>query len=143
MFSKACEYGIKATLYIAHRSEKNERVSLKNITKAINSPEAFTAKILQELVKSNIIDSMKGPGGGFQMDNKRVDKITLSHIVKAIDGDDIYCGCGLGLEDCNEDMPCPVHEQFKNIKENLRKMLETTSVKDLTSDLNDGLTFLK
>lgn len=143
MFSKACEYGIKATLFIAHRSELSERVSLKTITKAINSPEAFTAKILQKLAKNDIIGSVKGPGGGFQIEASKINQITLSQIVLAIDGDHVYTGCGLGMEECNDEMPCPAHEKFKFVKENLRAMLETTSIKDLTADLNKGLTFLK
>lgn len=40
MFSKACEYGLKATLYIAHESQKGNRVSMKGISKAIDSPFA-------------------------------------------------------------------------------------------------------
>ena len=51
MFSKTCEYGIKATLFIAQMSQKGERVSLKDIASAIDSPSAFTAKILQTLSK--------------------------------------------------------------------------------------------
>ena len=46
MFSKSCKYGIKATLFIAQKSQHDERVSLKEIAAAINSPIAFTAKIL-------------------------------------------------------------------------------------------------
>ena len=60
MFSKACEYGIKASIFIALCSYKGVRVSLKSIAKEINSPEAFTAKILQDLVRHDVINSVKG-----------------------------------------------------------------------------------
>ena len=49
MFSKSCEYAIKASIYICHRSDKGERSGLKDIAKATDSPEAFTAKILQQM----------------------------------------------------------------------------------------------
>lgn len=143
MFSKACEYGIKATLHIAHQTQLDNRVSLKDIAKAIDSPEAFTAKILQSLAKSNIIQSVKGPKGGFQMTKSELSEVKLSQIVETIDGDNIYRGCGLGLKQCNEEKPCPVHNQFIVIRENLRIMLETTSVDDLANGINNGLTFLK
>ena len=58
MFSKACEYGIRATLYIAMNSLEDKRVSLRNIAGKIDSPEAFTAKILQQLVHHHIIHSV-------------------------------------------------------------------------------------
>lgn len=143
MFSKACEYGIKATIHIALRSQQNKRTGLKEIAEEIASPEAFTAKILQLLVKSQIIDSVKGPSGGFEMTPHQLAKVRLSQIVSAIDGDRIYKGCGLGLKECNEKKPCPVHDKFKIIRDELRMMLETTSVRELAFGLTGGTTFLK
>jgi len=143
MFSKACEYGIRATIYIAEQSRHDRKVSLKDVTKAIESPEAYTSKILQQLSRSKIINSDKGPTGGFSMNKQELDKVKLSTIVSAIDGDDIYKGCGLGLKKCNEKKPCPVHNQFKLIRDELKKMLETTTIKSLSSDHERGLTFLK
>jgi Rrf2 family protein len=143
MFSKACEYGIRAAIYIAEQSQLDKKVGLQDVAKAIESPIAYTSKILQKLNRNNIINSMKGPNGGFSMDKHEMDKIKLSTIVFAIDGNDIYSGCGLGLKRCDEKMPCPVHNQFKSIREELKKMLETTSINTLAMDLEKGLTFLK
>ncbi|UNY98380.1 Rrf2 family transcriptional regulator [Zhouia spongiae] len=143
MFSKACEYGIRATLYIAEQSINSRRVNIKEIAKAIDSPEAFTAKIMQQLVKNHIVNSLKGPSGGFEMPNSGFNNIKLYQIVEAIDGDAIYKGCGLGLKECNEEHPCPVHFKFLSIREDLRKMLETTSVSELAHDLKKGIAFLK
>ena len=143
MFSKTCEYGIRATLHIAHQSQLGSRVSLKDIAKAIDSPEAFTAKILQQLARNGIINSVKGPSGGFEISQEQLSRIKLSHIVYALDGDSIYRGCGLGLRECNEHKPCPVHNQFKAIRNELKVMLETTDIKGLADNLNEGLSFLK
>ena len=135
MFSKACEYGLKACIYIAVQSEIGKKASLVDVADAIKSPASYTSKILQLLSKSSIINSSKGPTGGFYM--------MMSTIVEVIDGDDIYNGCGLGLIKCNELKPCPVHNQFKHIRDELKKMVETTSIKSLADDLEQGLTFLK
>lgn len=143
MFSKACEYGIRAAIYIAEQSQENRRVSLKAIAKAVDSPLAFTSKVLQQLSRNNIINSEKGPKGGFFMDNQKLEDVKISNIVFAIDGDDIYSGCGLGLKKCNDKKPCPVHDKFVEIRNKLRIMLETTSIKGLSMDYADGLTFLK
>lgn len=141
MFSKACEYGIRATLFIAKESIKDNRVGLKQISKAIDSPEAFTAKILQKLVQEGLIHSLKGPTGGFYMDNEK--DILLLEIVSAIDGDTIYNGCALGLEKCSEEQPCPVHHEFYGIRSDLKNMLANTTVNQLTSSLESGQSFLK
>lgn len=143
MFSKACEYAIRATLYLATKAGQGEKAGLKDIATQIDSPEAFTAKILQQLVKNGIVVSVKGPSGGFGVDAAKLNAITLQHIVNAIDGDAIYVGCGLGLKACSEKNPCPVHNQFKAIREGLRKMLETTTIDELAKGLKTGVAFLK
>lgn len=143
MFSKTCEYAIRAAVYISRQALEEKRVSLIDIAREIGSPEAFTAKILQALVHHEIVNSMKGPSGGFGVDKNRLSRIKLSHIVEAIDGNSIYKGCGLGLPECSEKEPCPVHEKFKIIRNELRMMLEKTSLFELASGLEKGLTVLK
>jgi len=143
MFSKACEYGIRATIYIAMQSLEGTRVNLNEIAAAIDSPIAFTAKILQQLVKNDIVESVKGAKGGFQIERLRIDSIKLNQIVSAIDGDKIFKGCALGLSECNDSLPCPVHSKFKEIRDNLERMTKETSIYELATGLEVGLTFLK
>ncbi|HZW62209.1 MAG TPA: Rrf2 family transcriptional regulator [Flavobacteriaceae bacterium] len=143
MFSKACEYGIKASIFIAINSFEGKRVTPKDISKEINSPQAFTAKILQTLVRHKIINSVKGAYGGFEIEKKNISAIKLAEIVNAIDGDAIYKGCGLGLERCDENFPCPVHDKFKEVRESLRFMLENTTLEELALNIKTGTSFLK
>ncbi len=143
MFSKSCEYAIKATIFIAEQSLKANKVGLKAIAKSIESPEAFTAKTLQKLRRDHVISSDKGPNGGFYLNSEQLANMCLKDIVAAIDGSDIFRACGLGLKDCSDKKPCPVHFQFKSIRDELKRMLETTNIKDLAKELKDGNTFLK
>ena len=143
MFSKACEYGIRASVHIAMQSELGLRVGLKDISKAIDSPEAFTAKILQQLTRSDIIQSSKGPTGGFEMSDKQLSTVKLSDIVKTLDSDLIYTGCGLGLPSCDENNPCALHFEFKEIRDQLRKMLETTSIRQLAKTRKIDESYIK
>ncbi|WP_215225708.1 RrF2 family transcriptional regulator [Echinicola shivajiensis] len=143
MFSKACEYAIRAVLYIATQSEQGRRTSLKDISKEIDSPEAFTAKILQQLSKNNVLLSIKGPNGGFEIPDDTMERVKLIEIVRIIDGDQLFTGCALGLKACNEDKPCPLHNEFLGIRTNIHQLLETTTIKKLVNDLELGLTFLK
>lgn len=143
MFSKTCEYAIKASIFIAINSLEGRRVSPKEIAKEIDSPQAFTAKILQDLVKYKVIKSIQGAHGGFEIEKNDIQHIKLSQVVNAIDGDKIYSGCGLGLASCNEDHPCPVHDKFKIVRAELKDMLETTNLEQLALDIQSGSTFLK
>jgi Rrf2 family protein len=142
MFSKACEYGIRAMLHIAHKSQAKERVGVKDIAKAINSPEAFTGKIMQQLSKSGLVQSIKGPHGGFWINDEDRVKINLRQIVEVIDGDQIYVGCGLGLSQCNDKEPCPMHNQYQPVREALIKIHTDTSLDELATKL-DGIATLK
>jgi Rrf2 family transcriptional regulator, iron-sulfur cluster assembly transcription factor len=143
MFSKACEYGIRAAIYIAQQSLLDRKVNLKEISEAIESPVAYTSKILQKLSRNSIINTDKGPTGGFSMDKFKLEKVKLSSIVFSIDGENIYHDCGLGLKKCNEKRPCPVHNQFKVIRDELKKMSDTTTIKSLAIDHEKGLSFLR
>ncbi|WP_299440404.1 Rrf2 family transcriptional regulator [uncultured Aquimarina sp.] len=142
MFSKACEYGIKASIYIAQQSLQNKLTNLKTIANEIDSPEAFTAKILQKLVKNKILDSVKGAKGGFLIEEIRIDQISLGDIVCAIDGDSIYTGCGLGLKECNAHKPCPIHNKIVLVRKELEKMLSGTNLYELANGLEVGATYL-
>jgi len=137
MFSKACEYAIKAVLHIAHKSRSDERVGVKDIAKAIDSPEAFTGKIMQQLSKSGLVKSIKGPSGGFWMGEEQRKAANLKDIVKIIDGDKLYTECGLGLKQCNDKVPCPVHFQYKEIRDALVKMHTETNLDDLAKKLEE------
>jgi len=143
MFSKTCEYGIRAAIFIASESLQDKRVGLKDIAQKIDSPEAFTAKILQVLARNKIVNSIKGVGGGFEIPKKKMKKIKMTQIVKAIDGDVVFTGCGLGLSKCSDEHPCPAHFKFKSIRTELATMLENTNLEELALGIVTGETFLR
>ncbi|MFA5574486.1 MAG: Rrf2 family transcriptional regulator [Brumimicrobium sp.] len=144
MFSKACEYGIKSSIYLAQQALKTEnKINVQEIATSVNSPEAFTAKVLRNLVENKILYSSKGPNGGFFVPKEKLSEIRLSEIVSAIDGDEVYTGCGLGLEACDDNRPCPLHDKFIVVREELRKTLEATTLLELANGIDSGLTFLK
>lgn len=142
MFSKACEYGIRSAIFIAKSSLRGERVGIREIAREIDSPEAFTAKILQILTRAKLIRSVKGVGGGFDVAEQQMKEVLLADLVNAIDGTAIYEGCGLGLPVCNEQRPCPIHHSFKKVRADLKSILTQTSLYDLAVDMNTGKAFL-
>ena len=142
MFSKACEHGIRAIIYIATQSLEGKRVKIGDVATHAGSPEAFTGKVLGALTKHNIVNSHTGPYGGFNIDLNRMEQIKVSDIVFAIDGDSIYNGCALGLNECSNDYPCPMHDKFIQVRTDLKTTLETTTVYQLATNLKSGKTIL-
>ncbi|WP_262245717.1 RrF2 family transcriptional regulator [Parapedobacter soli] len=142
MFSKTCEYAIRAMIFIAKRSKEGEKAGIKEISKEIDSPESFIAKILQDLSRKGLVLSTKGPNGGFFLNEEQLES-SLATIVKSVDGEKIFYGCGLGLKQCSEVKPCPIHYQFKVIREEMRNMLENAKLGSFTEELDSKLTFLR
>ena len=142
MFSKTCEYAIRALIFIAQKSKDGSRVGIKDISSGIDSPEYFIAKILQELSRKGFVQSAKGPNGGFYMDDANLEQ-SVADIVREIDGDKLFSGCGLGLKECSEDHPCPIHNDFKHIRQEIKTMLEESRIQLFVENLDLKLTFLK
>ncbi len=142
VFSRTCEYAMRAVFFVAHRTANGGRVGIKEIATGIDSPEHFLAKILQDLSRRGIIQSVKGPNGGFFVDSVNLQR-PLSEVVEAVDGNGLFTGCGLGLEYCSETNPCPLHNEFKSIRNQIQQMLTTTTIGEFNEDLNLGITSLK
>lgn len=143
MFSKTCEHAIKATVFVTRQTLKRQRASLKDIASGIDSPEAYTAKILQMLAKNGFIFSIKGAGGGFETDLNKMSQLPLLRVVEAFDGDFITSRCVLGLKSCSSSNPCPFHHKYAPVRGQLIGVLENTSILDLALGLLEGQTRLK
>lgn len=136
MFSKATEYALRATIFIARNSSKNKMLGLDEIAKGINSPPFFTAKILQKLTTGNkIISSMRGPKGGFFLSDK-AKKLPVRVILKAMKEDEVLDKCILGLKQCSENNPCPMHDKYKEIKLQLKVLFESRTIQSLAEELS-------
>ena len=142
MFSKTCEYGIKAVLYIARQSLLQERSKMSDIVQQIGSPEAFTGKILGTLSRHGIIDSYTGPHGGFEISQERLHLITVADIVRAIDGDEFFEGCVLGLGACDATHPCPMHHAVEPVRKEMIDVLQQATVFELAMGLKNEISLL-
>lgn len=115
-------------IYIASNQKENRRTGLKEVTEAIGSPEAFTAKILQQLVKSGLLESYKGPSGGFTLNQGK--EIKLRDIVSTIDGNKLMEECVLGFDECGNENPCPVHSKFALVRQQINEALLSIDIRD-------------
>ncbi|MCG9879242.1 MAG: Rrf2 family transcriptional regulator [Bacteroidia bacterium] len=137
MFSKSCEYAIRAVIIICQNTQDGHKSNLHEISEKADVPAQYIAKLLQKLVHADLIQSSKGPGGGFFI--KPESKVRLIDIVKVVDGDSIFTACGLGLKQCNAKNPCPLHYHFLNVRTDLKKMLENTMIHELSEQLKDNV----
>jgi len=121
IFSKKCEYGLQAVLYLAAQMEK-EVIPAEEIANKLSIPREFVSKILQSLTESGIVESRKGKSGGFFL-AKTPKKIKLIDIVASIDGMSMFNNCVLGFPRCNPENPCPLHEKWGELRSKTYSML--------------------
>lgn len=141
MISNTCKSAIKAVIYLASNFETATNCGIKEIAEYIDASEHTVGKMLQTLVKQNVIKSVKGPSGGFYI-SKEQRKQPIINIVEAIDGKQFFKECGLGLSKCSSAHPCPIHDQYKEIRDLIEKMFKGNRVIDLSEPINNGFTFL-
>ncbi len=114
---------------------------VKDISNPINVPQAYIAKLLQELVKEGVVSSTRGPKGGFFM-NEHNNNEKVIRILDIIDGEKKLTNCMLSLESCNEDKPCPLHAILGPSRQNILKVLNENSIVDLALSVRKGTAFL-
>jgi Rrf2 family transcriptional regulator, iron-sulfur cluster assembly transcription factor len=133
IFSRQCEYALQAIMYISLKDD-NAYTDIKEISNELSIPHHFLAKIMQNLSRSEILRSYKGPTGGFTLAMSPED-ITLYQLVVAIDGDGFLNDCVLGLPVCGGDNPCPVHEQWGKMREEIYEMLAGKTIAQMVEEI--------
>lgn len=142
MLSKSCIYALRAIIYIGYNSSKNHKIGIKELGKELDLPIHFLSKILQALAKHNVIKSTRGPNGGFYIDDLSAD-IKLLQIIEIVDGLSFFSKCGLGLKECSDTHPCPLHDDFIVFRDGLYHTFSTKTIRDLVKKIDDGSAFIQ
>tara|TARA_A100001391_G_C4998832_1_gene260180 strand:+ start:425 stop:865 length:441 start_codon:yes stop_codon:yes gene_type:complete len=142
MISKSCKYAIRAAVFIASKANKCIKLGVKEIAAEIEAPAAFTAKILQTLNKYKIVTSLKGPYGGFYCEKYQLD-LPVIEVVNAVDGLAVFRECVMGLHECSDAHPCPMHHKYAATRDQLMKIFQETSIGSLAANLSQGSVHIK
>ena len=141
MLSLTCKTAIKAVIYLATRFEAGEKTGIREIAAYLDANEHTVGKLLQTLVRQGVINSLKGPSGGFYVSAIQLQQ-PIVNIVEAIDGKNSFKGCGLGLSRCSATHPCPIHNEYKQARDILEHIFQTKKVADLCEPVNNGMAYL-
>jgi len=138
MFSKSTEYALRAVIYIGQKGSVENKLGLAEIAEAIGSPQQFTAKILQQLTKNKkLLLAVRGPNGGFYIPEKSMN-LPARAILESMGEMDVLTKCVLGLYQCSETHPCPMHAEYKVIKQQLLHLFETKTIRQLAEETASG-----
>lgn len=133
MLSNTCKYAVRAVIYISVYSSQSKKVGIKEISSKLDIPSPFLGKILQTLSKHKILDSTKGPNGGFTL-SKQPEEIALMDIVEIIDGSDIFTTCLVRTTDCSDEEPCGLHDNVTSMRKQLKNIFHNQTISDLSTE---------
>jgi Rrf2 family transcriptional regulator, iron-sulfur cluster assembly transcription factor len=136
IFSKSFGYAVRGVLYIALMQDEKRYVQVEEIAEKLAVPRHFMGKILKNLVKEGVVSSIKGPSGGFTI-NEQTLQFTLYRIFAITDGLDTFHNCVLRVKECNSSSPCPMHGHMEDIKAKMKAVLIDTTFNDLLSENKD------
>lgn len=141
LYSRPCEYAIRTMAYLA-RVGAGRRAQVQEIAASEGIPAPFLAKVLQQLSRGDLVESFKGPGGGFNL-SRPAKEISLYEIFRVVDGIEDLDRCAVGLAECNDFAPCPLHDTWKSVRVHLIQYLKNTSLEEMARAVEQKKALLK
>ncbi|HLP94098.1 MAG TPA: Rrf2 family transcriptional regulator [Saprospiraceae bacterium] len=141
MFSKTFGYALRATAYVAIHGKNGKKVGLQEISQSLDIPHHFLGKIMQDMVRHGLLDSIKGPSGGF-FANERTMDTPLVEILKITDGSLVFDQCALNIKRCNAANPCPLHHEFAQCRNGMLHSLAEKNIGQMAAEVEAGESYL-
>ncbi len=127
LFSTATGYSLRA---LAALPEDGSYCLAKDLASSLGLPGPYLAKILQGLVQADILESVRGPKGGFRL-TRPAHRITVGEVVAAMEGPNAMEGCIMGFPTCGGDHPCPLHDAWGAVKAQVASSMTEATIRDL------------
>ena len=134
MLSNASQYAIRSMLYLAMYSNDEQKIGVKKMADALETPKPFLAKLLQRLSRDELVTSLKGPTGGFYLTDQNLEK-SVWDVINCIDGTEKFDQCFLGLSKCSDKNPCPVHFTVVPFRNKILKDFKDKTIKKFVEEI--------
>jgi Rrf2 family transcriptional regulator, iron-sulfur cluster assembly transcription factor len=128
------EYGVHCCVFLATRQAQGQpAASANDIAESQGIDIQYAQQILQRLRKNNIIESIRGPLGGYKL-SRSAQEITLAEILQAAEGDTFEIICEtkpLGIERCSDGATCSLRPIWHKLKDHINQFLSNINLQDL------------
>ncbi len=129
IYSKSCEYALRILTQIP-QDRIGEKILAVDLCRKAKVPVSSSRKVLQLLVENKYLEAIPGPGGGYRL-LKKPNELTLLALVKAIDGQNVFDKCIMGLPHCGSKNPCPIHSLWQRVKGDMINEMSNKTLSDL------------
>lgn len=135
IYSKTCEYSIRALACLALQPP-GCFLRISELSDLSGISTAYLAKICRGLVHKQLLRSKPGAQGGVGLAEKAQD-ISLMEIVNTVQDCALFERCVMGLSDCSDVNPCPLHPVWKHAKEEMIVCLSNAKLKDVAHKIKN------
>lgn len=130
MITQTAEYALRAVLYLARQGDE-ELVSVETVAAEVGIPRNYLSKILHTLAKEGVLESLRGPRGGFKLAIE-AERLPLVRVVEPFDHLTERRSCLLGRPECSDESPCAAHHRWKAMADQVTGFFEETTIRHLT-----------
>jgi Rrf2 family protein len=139
MLSKRAKYGLKALLALS-RQHRRGPVAIAELAQSEQVPRKFLEQILVELRNQGIVQSQRGPGGGYLL-RQAPEEVTVARVVRLFDGPLAPVPCASlhfyqSCTDCGDERSCGVRLVMKEVRDSTARILEGTTLADLVAKVD-------
>ena len=125
-YGKTAQNAIAAMSYLAERYEEpHSCISSQEIALTRNLAKSLVAKIMTQLSRGNLVNGSPGPKGGYWL-SRAPEEISLFEIITLFETPEEMVFCPFGRDYCGNNDPCPLHDQFSKMDEQVSEFLGNT-----------------
>lgn len=132
VLSQTAQYALRAMAWLT-TVPSGEPIRVKDLSNATGIPSHYLSKVMRRLVLAGLVTSQKGQGGGVLL-SKPPDEIPFIAILTAVDADPNDGSCAFGWGRCNSVHPCPLHDSWSRLIEQLEAWARGTTLADIVRD---------
>ena len=136
-FSVTTEYALRVMSFMAMKEER--LYATKDLFENLHIPFRYLRKLMFNLSKSDLLDSVRGKNGGYKLARSAKD-ITLLQVIEASGEEALTKNCFFGYKECNTKQKCIMHDRWTAVRHDIYKILSTTTLLEIKKA--DNLNFI-
>jgi len=136
LLSQGAQYAVSAVIALSKQPE-GETVSAAELAGPLNCPAAYLSQILSKLKPAGILKSQRGMGGGVYL-ARTPNEISLMEVIDAVDGDDFFTSCFMGIDGCGQIEPCPFHDFWSAERTKIQQWLQKTTFAEVEESMSSS-----
>jgi len=133
ILSRSSVYAIRLIFSLLEKQPLSRFLRIKDAALELDVPYFQLAKVANVMISEKILTSSTGPNGGIDL-GPNVNDLTLQDIITTFGDGDVFDSCILGLKECSDESPCPIHSAWSSVKGEIIDIFSNRTLGELKKD---------